>query len=301
MRVTTNMILQEQTMGLRLNTEALDRAQARVTTGLKLQTASDDPTAASSVMATSSSLRALDQYKTNVSRASARINAEDSTLQQVSDLVTRAKELGIAQVAGTATDQTRATAKAELQQIFSQIVSLGNTKVGNEYIFGGDKSTTAPYGVTGSGATIDYTTTSPAGARVLDLGQNPSQTISHTGTQVFEDTGVLGAVRDMTRAMDPASSTYGTQGITDAMTKIDTAFDGVQTYVGEVGARAQALQVTSQNLDAYKTNLTTFKSDLEDVDIETAVTELTSRQTAYQAAMLATSKVLGLSLTDYLR
>jgi hypothetical protein len=31
------------------------------------------------------------------------------------------------------------------------------------------------------------------------------------------------------------------------------------------------------------------------------VTELTQRQVAYQAAMLATSKVMGLTLTDYLR
>jgi hypothetical protein len=31
------------------------------------------------------------------------------------------------------------------------------------------------------------------------------------------------------------------------------------------------------------------------------VTEMTNRQVAYQAAMLATNKVMGLNLTDYLR
>jgi len=31
------------------------------------------------------------------------------------------------------------------------------------------------------------------------------------------------------------------------------------------------------------------------------VTELVGRQTAFQAAMLATSKVIGMNLTDYLR
>ena len=85
------------------------------------------------------------------------------------------------------------------------------------------------------------------------------------------------------------------------LTSIDNAMDSVQTVVGEVGARGRQLDSASQNLDAYKTNVTVMKSNLEDVDLETAITELTSRQTAYQAALLSTSKVTGLTLTDYLR
>jgi flagellar hook-associated protein 3 FlgL len=59
--------------------------------------------------------------------------------------------------------------------------------------------------------------------------------------------------------------------------------------------------VTSANLDAFDVNLKTLKSGLEDVDMEQAVTELVSRQSAYQAAMLATSRVMGLTLADYLK
>ena len=53
--------------------------------------------------------------------------------------------------------------------------------------------------------------------------------------------------------------------------------------------------------NAFAGNVSNFKSKTEDVDLESAITELMTRQTAYQAAMLATSKVLGTSLTDYLR
>jgi flagellin-like hook-associated protein FlgL len=37
------------------------------------------------------------------------------------------------------------------------------------------------------------------------------------------------------------------------------------------------------------------------VDQEKAITDLVTRQTAYQSAMLATSRVLGMTLTDYLK
>ena len=85
------------------------------------------------------------------------------------------------------------------------------------------------------------------------------------------------------------------------MGKLDDGFDAVQTVVGDTGALGSRLTIAGQNLDALKMNLTTFKSDLEDVDVETAMTELTNRQVAYQAALLATSKVTSLSLMDYLR
>jgi flagellar hook-associated protein 3 FlgL len=39
---------------------------------------------------------------------------------------------------------------------------------------------------------------------------------------------------------------------------------------------------------------------LEDADMEKAITELVSRQNTYQAAMLATSRVMGLNLANYL-
>jgi flagellin-like hook-associated protein FlgL len=59
--------------------------------------------------------------------------------------------------------------------------------------------------------------------------------------------------------------------------------------------------MTKSHLDAYQLTLQTKKSNLEDVDAATAITELTSRQTAYQAALLAVSKTTGLTLTDYLK
>ena len=85
------------------------------------------------------------------------------------------------------------------------------------------------------------------------------------------------------------------------MTKLDSAFDAVQGVVGDTGALGNRLTTVGQNLDALKMNLTAFKSDLEDVDVETAMTELTNRQVAYQAALLATSKVTSLNLSDSLK
>ncbi len=301
MRITSNMIAAQQMTGLQSNIALLQKAQQTATTGKRFSAPSDDPTAATGSMAAGSSLRALEQYRTNVQRASSRIDVEDNVLQQIGDLLSRAKELGVAQAGSTATPQTRAIANAELKEVFNQITQLGNTKFGNEYLFGGEQSATAPFSASGSGATLDYTTTNPQGQRKISIGDAQTLAPTHDGKQLLLDTGVLDAVKSLAHALDPASPTYGTDAITSALGEIDRAAQAVATVVGDTGAQANRLSSVGQNLDALKTNLTTFKSNLEDVDMETAITELTTRQVAYQAALLATSKVTSLNLTDYLR
>jgi flagellar hook-associated protein 3 FlgL len=301
MRITTNMTLQSQYATLRAGSAALEKAAAAASTGIRVNKASDDPAATRQIMATSNSLRSIEQYRTNVARASERISTEDSVLQQVSNLLERAKQLGIS-IGGTdASDQTRAIANAELEGIFRELVSIGGTKFGGEYLFGGDQATTMPFAATGNGGTLDYTTTNPSGQRAVEIAPSGrTLNVSDAGDTVFINSGVLDAVRDLSRASAPGTPTYGQAGIAAALTQLDSAFDNVQRVIGDVGARAQTLEGTLQNLDAFKANLTTFKSDLQEVDMEAALTELMTRQTAYQSALLATSKVMGNTLNDYL-
>jgi flagellar hook-associated protein 3 FlgL len=301
MRITSNMIAAQQMTALQTNASLMQQAQARLSSGKRLNAASDDPAAAMSVMGTGSALRALEQYRTNVKRASDRIDLEDGVLSQLGDLISRVKELAVSQAGDSATDQTRGIANAEVQQIFHQIIQLGNTKFGNEFLFGGDQSMTAPFSDSGSGASLDYTSTNPQGQRSIGIGEGQTIAPTHDGTQVFLDTGVLDAVKDVVHSLDSTSGTYGKAGIAAAMTKLDNAFDAVQGVVGDTGALGNRLTSVGQNLDALSNNLTSFKSDLEDVDVETAMTELTNRQVAYQAALLATSKVTSLNLSDYLK
>jgi flagellar hook-associated protein 3 FlgL len=47
-------------------------------------------------------------------------------------------------------------------------------------------------------------------------------------------------------------------------------------------------------------NLKAFRADLRDTEVDKAIAELVGKQTLYQAAMSATSRILGLSLANYL-
>ena len=297
MRITNGATIRNSLAQLGANRAAIDALQAQISSGLRLTKASDDPAAGAMVMQSSSALSALDQYKRNIDGASARNTLEGSTLDQLNNVLARAKELMVSQATGTATTATRAAAGAEMEQLFNTAVSLGGAKFGDEYMFGGDKVAQAPFISTGTGATLDFTTTTPSGTRSVQTGTGQSLVATHDGQQLFADSGVLTALRDAVHALSSGSQAT----VTAALPGIDSAFDNVQLLQGEQGARANALDVAAQNVTALKANLTAYRSQLRDVDVESAVTELVTKQTSYQAAMLATSKILGMSLTDYLR
>jgi flagellar hook-associated protein 3 FlgL len=305
MRITNALITRDTIARLTQNSAKLAEAQDRVSTGLKVKTMSDDPTAGSAIMQASSSLRAIGQYRTNVGKVGSELDAEDSALGQITDLMTRAKELAVANSGANASQQSRTAAAQEVKQLIAQVVQIGNTKVGDAYLFGGASSpSTPPFDLTQTAQPPLYVTLDalgvpqPAqGMRAVEIATGQTMLGAHDGDTVLVKTGVLQSLQDLYDGLTNNSPT----AVTTAMGSLDVSFSGVQTLVGDVGARRNQVDTVQSSLDAFQSNMETVKSGLSEVDMEQAMTEMMARQTAYQAAMLASSKVMGLSLTDYLR
>ena len=317
MRVTTAGQTQAIIARLMDSSSKLGDAQDQVASGLKVAKMSDDPTAASQVVRDQTALRGIDQYSRNATSIGTSLDSEDSALQQITDILNRAKELGTAANSATASATSRAASAAEVQQLFNQAVSTGNTKVGDTYLFGGTNNDgrepfdatqpnfvpTDPSTTTGGAPVPRY----PVGERSLDVGAG-GQTLAgaHDGTSVLLGTtngvpdsskGVLAALQQLQQSLsstDPST-------ISGSLTSIDTAFDAVQVRVSDLGARQNRVDAVKTSLTALQSTFTQQKSDLSEVDTAQAYTEMVARQTAYQTAMMASSKVMGLSLTDYLK
>lgn len=299
MRITNTITHQSALRMLLTSQRQINAASERVSTGLRFTRASEDPSGAAQVMRASTSLRAIDQYRRNVGAARTRLDTEETVLDQLSTALLRARELGIAQASGTANGETRKMVQAEVDQLLGFAVSLANTRVGGGYLFGGERADTAPFALVTGGPTYDFTTTDPSGVMQVEVAEGQVVGTGHDGATAFGTAaaGPLAALRQLAQALaadDPAA-------IGAANTALAAVFDDVQGLIGEVGAWTNQLQVTEANLDALDATLTAFKADISEVEFEEAVSELVSRQTAYQAAMLATSRVMGMNLTDYLR
>jgi flagellar hook-associated protein 3 FlgL len=301
MRVTNNSATRNAITSIAAARERMDSAQVQLTSGRKFQSASEDPASATGVMRNDAQLRAIDQYQRNVGAANQRVSLEEGVLDQLTTLLTRAREITISESTETASPASRRAAGAEVNQLLAQAVQLANTKAGDEYLFGGNTSTTTPFAVGTGTAAYTFTVANPApsGPRKVEIGAGTLVTANHDGTQVFGTAGggALKALQDLSAALQAGTAS----AVSSLIPSFVSETANVQTLFGETGARAGQLQITESNLTALKNQLTLFNSDLQDVDMEAVITELTGRQTAYQAAMAATARMTTLSLADYLR
>jgi flagellar hook-associated protein 3 FlgL len=300
MRISDTMNTQATIANFAQLRDQVDAAQTQVSSGLRFSQASQDPAAAAGVMLNNTQLNALAQYQKNVDTATRRSNLEDGVLSQMNTLMANAQQLAISQATSTATPATMQATAQQVNQLLAQAVQLANTKDGNEYLFGGMTSSVQPFSVNQSGAAYTFTISNPppTGQRQVEIGPGQLIPTNHDGTQAFgtATTGPLASLQSLAAALQTGT----VSAVQSTLGDLDTQVTNIQSLVGENGAWGNRLQITSSNLTALTNQLTTSNASLQDVNIETAMTNLTGRQTAYQAAMAATSRVLGLSLANYL-
>lgn len=89
-------------------------------------------------------------------------------------------------------------------------------------------------------------------------------------------------------------------GIARTMTRLHSHFQHIESYIADSGIRYNRLEIREQVSAEIKLTLSERRTNLEEADIIEAVMDLKSMETAYQAALNSSAKVLKLSLVDYL-
>jgi flagellar hook-associated protein 3 FlgL len=116
---------------------------------------SDDPLGMGKILDYRSAITQISNYKEKIESAQSWINATESSLSNVNDILVSVKETAVAQASATSSASTRQIAADSLQPLIDQILSLANTKFGNRYLFSGTKTDTEPFTSTSSAARID--------------------------------------------------------------------------------------------------------------------------------------------------
>lgn len=84
------------------------------------------------------------------------------------------------------------------------------------------------------------------------------------------------------------------------ITKVNGTMDNTSVAITDNGTRGSRLDLISNRLMTQKTTFQTLQSANEDVDITEVTIQLTSMNNSYQAALLATSKIMQNSLMNYI-
>ena len=151
MRVADKMNHRQVVHNLNKNRNELSAFQNQAALQKRITKPSDDPLGAARILESRAEIAGLDQYKKNIISTKAFVEFSEQSLGEMGELLIRAKELAIQQASeGASGPETRKMVAFEIDQIFQQMVNIGNRKFGDRYLFGGYKTLKAPFDMKGN-------------------------------------------------------------------------------------------------------------------------------------------------------
>jgi len=190
MRVTSQSLSTQIIEDMQQAYQRLASAQEVATTGLKINSLSDDPRGATQALGLLSFQSSLDQYQRNINSAQPLLQQQDSVLGDVVNGLTQAKQIALQAANSINTPAEQQAAAAQIQQIFSQLLADANTSVGNRFLFGGFLSGAAPFAQGANG--VSYL--GDNGNVTIQTSPTSSLSTNLPGSQVFQGAGVDGGV-----------------------------------------------------------------------------------------------------------
>ncbi len=146
MRIADKMNFDQVKSNLAKNRSEMVDLQNQASSQKRVNKPSDDPLAAARVLATRTEINTNSQFLKNVNGAKAFLEYSEQSLGELAESLMRAKELAIGQANdASGNESSRQVVAAEVEQIISQAVQIGNRKLGDRFLFGGFRTTKAPF------------------------------------------------------------------------------------------------------------------------------------------------------------
>ena len=285
----------------------LNQAELQLSTGLRVNQASDAPQQIGDIFQARADLTNATQAEQNLNRVKTQADAADSALQTAIQLMDNAETLGL-QGGGDpaqANPSQQATMASQVQGLISEMVAISNTSVGGVYIFSGDQSGSPSYQVDTSSANgVDRLITTQA----TSVASDPTGItfpVAKTAQDIFDQrdssdnftaNNVFAALQNLQNALTAGNPA----GIATAVNGIQTASAYLNQQAGFYGAAQNRIDSAISLAQKFQVQDQTQLSNLQDADVTQSALQLTQSTTALSAAMSAQAKQPTSSLFDYL-
>jgi flagellar hook-associated protein 3 FlgL len=265
----------------------LSKANEIVSSGKRITTLSDDPIGVSQALGIKSTLANIEQMGRNIAMGKSWLTAAESSLSSVQDLISDTKSLCVQMATATTEEEERAAAASTVQKTLEEIISLANTEVDGRYIFAGSESDASPFTQSGTYNGDDNPFT-------IKIGRDATAVVGFDGEEVF------GTIFETLDGLKDALESNTISGIEEAMDNLESHFDHISSQISDIGSKINRMEIKERIYEDSELYNTDRLSQIEDVDITEAIIDLESKELAYQACLASSSKVMKLSLVDYL-
>ncbi len=320
MRLTNNLIIKRYVSNLSDSAGKLNELNEKSITQKNFIKASEDPTAAVKALKVRKDLSKISLYQSSLTELEAITTETEAAISSLKDILDDANTLVAQGKSGTYDADAKKTVAYSLRSIQKQILDIGNKQVAGKYLFNGS----------GKGAPF-----SVAGDRLLYRGKDMDSGV-FSADRVLVDIG-LGSFFDSTHTINPngafdisqpgnelLGSGADADGITNNlyhligqmaemfennnMTSIETYAEKLTEKTNDVivmyaniGDKCSMLEYLQKKLDISEDNRKAMQDSIEKADLTQTIMLYKSQEASYNAALQIGSKILQMSLMDYLK
>lgn len=322
-RITDRSIATRVLAGLQGNLARLGATQQQLSSGKLISRPSDSPTGTVSAMQFRGEIRRMEQYVRNSDDGLGWLTTAEEAVSSAVAQTRRVRDLtlqGVSAGAGSSASAREALA-VEIRSLRESLLGLANTKYLDRPVFGGTTAGAAAYGPSGDPTEPGYVYAGDTGTVERTVGEGAVVRVSTSAAAVFGPDRVDDPTDpDPTKTIPNPDQLFNLLGqiadhltdssLTDAdrhtalqadLGRLDTAMDRMVSQLANVGARYSRINQMRDIADNRIIDLRKQVSDVEDIDLPKTIMDLQLQQTAYQAALAASARIVQPSLIDFLR
>ncbi len=303
MRITNNMLINNMMQNLSNNLLRTQKYFNQLASGKKISLPSDDPIVASKALKLRTDVAEINQYKRNTDDALAWMDITESTLNQMTELIHRAKELTNQAANGTNTDEDTLKIREEIAELKHQLISLGNATYAGRYIFSGYK-TDKP--LLNDDGTFNINVENSEQIK-FEIGIGDVININVPGSDLFNRTtteATAGSKSEFVDTFDKIISAMESDDkdmLSSLLGDLDDELNNLLRVRAGLGARVNRVEFTAGRLEDDNISFTRLMSKNEDVDIAEAIMNLQNEENVYRASLATGARVIQPSLIDFLK
>lgn len=299
MRVTNGMLITNMMRDYARNMRRLEKLQSQLSTGKRILKPSDDPVAVSKSLKLRADLAYNERYVENADNAISWLEATESALKDLGDVLSRARELAVQASNGTLAPEDRMAIADEIEQLQKHVMQVGNATYAGRYIFAGYRTDEPPF----------EEKVNADGSLKLEYRGNNGTIAFEIGISNRIDVNVIGGeggaeIDKIYQVLENLKNDLrkGTEGELDVyIGQIDERINQVLSQRSAVGAKVNRLELIRARLKEEELNFTNLLSQNEDMDIAEVIVLLKEAENVYRASLATGARIIMPTLVDFLR
>jgi flagellar hook-associated protein 3 FlgL len=293
MRITELTVIKNLIDNIDKTREKINQVQLKIATGKEINTVSDDPYIANSIMNLKAMINRNEQFQKNIDDAIDFLTATGDALDNFINTLIDIKSL-LVEISNSAREPDYETYANRLGELFKQLLDSANTNFKGKYIFNGTNTKVKPFSYDEKNDLLISDLSN--GEIKFEVNEGVYEKVNFTVEEIFGGREIFDLVHQI-----KSSLKNKIKPDISLLQRFERLFENIVSNSSEVGALMNRFNLLRKQIEKQNLILTELLSIRQDTDIAQQAINLQKGQLILESAYMLAGKIIQKSIIDYLR